>query len=261
MCIPAREPKVTSCGSGVVVAMDRHGDSAVLRADGVLDSSTYRSLRDSVIKAALDEPKAVIVDVDRLAVPSPSAWSVFTSARWHVNIWPDVPVMLVASDIRDRRAIARCGVSRYVPVHATCHAALLAADDVSWHSRRRGRAELPRSRAGIRLARARVDEWLTAWSCDRLVPVASTVATVFIENVPEHTDSAPVLIMESCQDTVTVAVEDGSHRPAVRHEDKASGADIVSGLAIVSVLCRAWGSTPTSSGKTVWALVGSENRL
>lgn len=244
-----------------MVAMDRHGDSAVLRADGVLDSSTYRSLRDSVIKAALDEPKAVIVDVDGLAVPSPSAWSVFTSARWHVNIWPDVPIMLVASDIRDRRTIARCGVARYVPVHPTCHAALRAADDFNWHSRRRGRAELPRSRTGIRMARTMINDWLTAWSSDRLMPVASTVATVFIENVLEHTESSPVLIVKSCQDTVTIAVEDGSHRPAVRHEDTGSGADIVSGLAIVSVLCRAWGSTPTSSGKTVWALVGSENRL
>ena len=34
-----------------------------------------------------------------------------------------------------------------------------------------------------------------------------------------------------------------------------------SGLAIVSALSRAWGSTPTSSGKTVWAVIGSENQL
>lgn len=252
---------MTSVGRSVVVATDRYGDSTVLRADGVLDSSTYRSLRDSVIKAALDEPRAVIVDVNRLAVPSPSAWSVFTSARWHVNIWPDVPIMLVSGDICDRHAIARCGVARYVPVHPTCRAALRATDDFSRHSRRRGRAEIPRSRAGIRMARAKIEQWLTAWSSDRLIPVAGTVATVFIENVLEHTTSTPVLIVESCEDTVTVAVEDGSHRPAIRHEDTGSGADIVSGLAIVSVLCRAWGSTPTSSGKTVWALVGSENRL
>ncbi|MFV8319144.1 STAS domain-containing protein [Mycobacterium sp. 23] len=252
---------MTNVSRSVMVAMDRRGDSAVLRADGVLDSSTYQGLRDSVIKAALDEPKAVIVDVNGLAVPSPSAWSVFTSARWHVNIWPDVPIMLVSSNIRDRRAIASCGVARYVPVHPTCDAALVAADDFSWHSRRRGRAELPRGRAAMRLARSMIDGWLTAWSCDRLIPVAGTVATVFIENVLEHTDSAPVLIVESCDDTVTVAVEDCSHRPAIRHEDTGCGADLVSGLAIVSVLSRAWGSTPTSSGKTVWALVGSENRL
>lgn len=244
-----------------VVAMDRRGDAAVLRADGVLDGSTYRSLRDSVIKAALDEPKAVIIDVNGLVVPSPSAWSVFTSARWHVNIWPDVPILLVSNDIRERRAITGCGVARYVPVHPTCDAALVAVDDFCRHSRRRGRAELRRGPAAMRLARTMIDEWLTAWSCDHLIPVASTVATVFIENTLEHTGSAPVLIVESCEDTVTVAVEDSSQQPAIRHEVTGRGAVLVSGLAIVSVLCRAWGSTPTSSGKTVWALVGSENRL
>ena len=35
----------------------------------------------------------------------------------------------------------------------------------------------------------------------------------------------------------------------------------VSGLAIVDALSRAWGSTPTSSGKTVWAVIGPENQL
>lgn len=253
--------QVTDPSPAVVIATDRRGDAAILRADGVLDSSTYRGLRDCVIKAALDEPNAVIVDVNRLKVPGPSAWSVFTSARWHVNIWPDVPILLVSADIRDRRAIARCGVARYVPVHPTCEAALRAVSGFAVHSRRRGRAELPRGRVGIRLARALIDEWLTAWSRDGLIPVASTVATVFVENVLEHTESAPVLIAESYGGCVTVAVEDCSQQPAIRHEDTGCGADLVSGLSIVSVLCRAWGSTPTPSGKTVWAVVGHENQL
>ena len=38
-------------------------------------------------------------------------------------------------------------------------------------------------------------------------------------------------------------------------------AEIVSGLAIVAALCRAWGAIPSSSGKTVWGLVGRENQL
>jgi hypothetical protein len=94
-----------------------------------------------------------------------------------------------------------------------------------------------------------------------LIPVAATVATVFIENVLAHTDSAPVLIAESYRGVITVAVEDNSQQPAARHEDGVRGADTVSGLAIVAALCRAWGSTPTSSGKTVWAVIGRENQL
>lgn len=87
-------------------------DIPIVVVEGVLDSSTYRSVRDVVITAALDEPPAVIVDVDRVTTPSPSAWTVFTSARWHVSIWPDVPILLVCADVRVRRAIIKRGVAR-----------------------------------------------------------------------------------------------------------------------------------------------------
>lgn len=247
--------------SAILVEVERQNGAAVLTADGVLDSTTYHSLRDTVIKAALDEPRAVIVDVNHLSVPSPSAWSVFTSARWHVSTWPDVPIMLACENIKRHTTISKSGVTRYVPVHESRAAALNAVDELALHGRRRARAALPRSRASIRLARAMVHEWLTTWSKTELIPVAGTVATIFVENVLEHTDSAPILIVESHKDTLTVAVEDCSQDPASRHENAGRGIDVVSGLAIVAALCRAWGSTPTSQGKTVWAMVGAENQL
>lgn len=243
------------------IDIERQHRVSTLTADGVLDSSTYRSLRDAVIKAALDEPRAVIVDVTRLSVASDSAWVVFTSARWHVSIWPDVPILLVSSDAKRRRAIASCGVSRYVPVHPTRESALYAVDDAPLALRRRARIELPAIRSGVSLARAVIADWLTGWNQQHLIPVAGTVATIFIENVLEHTGSTPVLVVESYQDEVTIAVEDGSPQPAARDEDAHHGTEILSGLAIVSALCRAWGSTPTPAGKTVWGLVGPENRL
>jgi STAS domain-containing protein len=236
-------------------------DVTVLVAEGVLDSFTYRTVRDTVVKAALEEPRAVIVDVNRLSAPSSSAWTVFTSARWHVSIWPDVPVLLVCGAAEVRRAIAADGVTRYVPVHPTRELALDAVRCRSLQLRRRGRAEFPRSRGSVGLARRAVTEWLTEWDSAHLIPAAATLATVFVENVLDHTDSEPVLIVEHCAGKVTVAVEDGSGRLPGRHEDPQRGAEIVSGLAIVAALCRAWGSTPTSSGKTVWAVVGRENQL
>jgi anti-anti-sigma factor len=240
---------------------ERQRDVPILVADGVLDSSTYRCIRDTVIKAALDEPRAVIVDVNRLSVPSASAWSVFTSARWHVSVWPDVPILLACAQSQLRRAISAAGVTRYVPVHPTRESALDAVRNQSLSVRRRARSELPVTRVGVGLARALITDWLTQWDKCELIPVAATVATVFVENALDHTDSAPVLIVESYRDTVTVAVEDGSDQLPGRHEDARRGAEIVSGLAIVSALCRGWGATPTSSGKTVWALVGRENRF
>lgn len=260
MIIGAVKP-VDEFRSPIRIGVESEQDVPILVADGVLDSSTYRGIRDSVIKAALGEPPAVIVDVNRLSVPSGSAWTAFTSARWHVGIWPDVSVLLVCGQPRVRWAIAAGGVTRYVPVHATRESAVNAVLGQSLRMRRRVRTELPVGGDSVGLARAIATAWLTKWGKRGLIPVAATVATVFVENVLDHTDSAPVLIVESYQDTVTVAVEDCSDHPPGRHEDAHSGAEIVSGLAVVSALCRAWGTTPTSPGKTVWALVGYENRL
>lgn len=254
MLVTEREPNAH-------IQIERCQDATILVAVGVVDTLTYQYLRDEVIKAALEVPRAVIVDVDGLVVPSPSAWSVFTSARWHVSVWPDVPIMLTSSNLHTRRAIEAVGVARYVPVHPSREAALDAADELKWHYRRRARTKLPNSALSVRLARARIHEWLTAWSRTDLISVAGTVASVFVQNVVEHTDSEPVLIAENYKDTVTVAVEDYSPHHAVRHEDAVGGAELVSGLAIVAALCRAWGTIPTASGKTVWALVGAENRI
>ncbi len=245
----------------VRIDVETERDATVLVTDGVLDTSTYRSVRDTVIKAALDEPRAVIVDVNRLSAPSSSAWAVFTSASWHVSVWPDVPIMLVCGASQVRRDISRGGVARYVPVHPTKEIALDAVRARTPQLRRRARAELARSRASLAIARGMVTDWLTTWDAPEVIPVAATVATVFIENVLDYTDSAPVLIAEHHRGAVTIAVEDGSAELPALHEDGHHGTDIVSGLAIVSALCRCWGSTPTFSGKTVWAVVGRENRL
>jgi hypothetical protein len=237
------------------------GSAAMLIVDGVLDSGTYLQLRNRIIAAALDEPRAVLVDVSGLRVPAPSAWSVFTSAQWYVHTWPDVPIMLLCGDAARRRIIARTGVTRFVPVHTTLDAALAALPNQRREARRRSRTELPASLACLRKARELVAEWLADWSHVQLIPVTTVVVNVFTENVLQHTASGPVLVLESDGSAVTVSVHDDSPRPANRHEDPYRGSDRVSGLAIVASVCRAWGSTPTPSGKAVWAVIGPENQL
>jgi hypothetical protein len=148
-----------------------------------------------------------------------------------------------------------------VPIHPTLEVALDAVHTQCLPARKRVRTDLPRSREGIKLARGVVSDWLTNWDIRGVLPAVATVATVFVENVLDHTQSAPVLIIEKYQDTVTVAVEDNSSNLPGRHEDAGRGVDAVSGLAIVSALCRVWGIAPTSSGKSVWALIGQENRF
>ncbi|RAU97563.1 sulfate transporter [Mycobacterium colombiense] len=252
---------MTDEGPPIRIELETSQELPVLTVEGILDSSTYRTIRDAVIKAAIDEPRAVLVDINRLHATSASAWTVFTSARWHVSVWPDVPILLVCAAPEIEQAIRGAGVTRYVPIHRSRELALDAVAAQSPRVRRRARASLARNISSLEVARGVIAEWLTRWDIGEVIPVAATLATVFVENVLDHTDSAPELIVESYQDAVTVAVEDTSSRLPGRREDVGYGADIVSGLAIVAALCRAWGATPTSSGKTVWALVGRENRF
>lgn len=236
------------------------GTASLLTADGVLDSRRYLQLRNRIIEAALGGPRAVLVDVNALRVPASSSWKVFSSARWYVSTWPDVPIILICAHPERRKAIAWSGVTRHVPVQATLEAALGSLSN-GRRARWRTRAELPSSLATLRKARELVAEWLAAWSHVELVPVATVVVNVFVENVLQHTACTPVLVLESDGEAVTISVQDGSSIPAARHEDPCRGGDRVSGLAIVASVCRAWGSTPMPSGKTVWAVIGPENRL
>src|SRR5438309_7674853 len=140
--------------SELTVSPSAADTDCLLTVEGVLDSTTYLKLRDSIIKAALDEPRAVLVDVNALDVPSSSAWSVFTSARWHVSTWPDIPVVLVSAQAQRRRAISHVGVARYVPVHPSLASALDAVVARPLQLRRRACCRLPADAVSTGLARS-----------------------------------------------------------------------------------------------------------
>jgi anti-anti-sigma factor len=233
---------------------------AILSVEGVLDASNSSALRDSILKAALDAPSAVVVDVTALQVPVESGWSAFISGRWQVDTQPDILIALVCAGRAGRDAIARSGVDRFMPVYSTEKAAMKALDRLAHRTVRRGHARLTANLTSLRESRQLVRGWLTDWSQPALIPVALVVVNVFVENVLEHTGSDPVVWLESDGATATIAVSDASSTPAVRLPSPPKGID-VSGLAIVDALSRAWGSTPTPSGKTVWAVIGPENQL
>jgi hypothetical protein len=252
---------VADSRSAMTVTMETMTGVTLLKADGVLDTTTYLPLRDTIIKAALAEPTAVVVDVTGLVVPAQSALAVFTSARWHVGTWPEVPIALVCAGSAGRDAVRRNGVTRYVPVYPTIDDAILAMSQRNAkRGRRRARAHLPPDHTSSWRSRRLVEGWLTAWSLDELIPVTNIVVTALVENVLKHTISAPNVRLETDGVTVTVAVEDGSHRLAELPEGS-DGTHQTSGLSIVAALSRVWGNAPTSSGKTVWAVLGPENRL
>ena len=64
--------------------------------------------------------------------------------------------------------------------------------------------------ASLRRAREFTADTLARWSHDSLISTAKVIADILVENVLRHTDSAPVLLLESVGSAVTVAVQDAS---------------------------------------------------
>lgn len=232
----------------------------VLTVDGGLDAESSAALRESIVAATLDEPSAVVVDVTDLHAHTPTAWATLIDAHWQVHHAGKVPIVLVCAEPATRDAIARHGVATFMPVFASQTAATKALRGVARRCVRHVDVPLPADLSSLRESRRLVREWLTVWSQAKLIPVALVVVNVFVENVLEHTPSVPVVRLETDGATATVAVSDCSNSPARRLPPRAHGTD-VSGLAIVDALSRVWGSTPTSSGKTVWAVIGPEKQL
>ncbi len=251
---------VAESPSSLAVATRTDQSVVILTVEGVLDTSSSPALRDIIMKATVDEPSAVVVNVSGLRVPAESAWSSFIGVRWQVHTRPAVLIVVVCADRATREAITRSGVARFMPVYATEKGAIKALGRLTSRTVRHADAELPADLTSLRVSRRLVREWLNAWSRSALIPVALVVVNVFVENVLEHTGSVPMMRVETDGTTATIAVSDGSSTPAVRLPSPDKGID-VSGLAIVDALSRAWGSTPTSSGKAVWAVVGPENQL
>jgi hypothetical protein len=234
-------------------------DARVLTLDGVLDGATYIPLRDVIVKAALDEPLAVIIDVTALTVREEPAWAVFTSARWEIAEWPDVPIGLVCAHDQGQNALRRNGITRYVPAYPTPQSAITELlDDGLRRYRRRVRASLPPMSGSIHQSRELTAQWLTAWSRSDFIHTMSIVATELVETALADTDRPLCLRLETDGSTVAVAVQHVSMTKPLRLE---SAGQTVSGLDLVDANCRVWGSYTSSAGITVWAVVGPENRF
>jgi anti-anti-sigma regulatory factor len=230
-----------------------HVGAVVVVVEGVLDAASYGRLRDAVVKAAADAPRAVIVDVDRLGVHDTAVLALFPAVMADMALWPGVPLLLVAANDANHRLLVDYRMPRFVAVHRDLEAAVAAIGDPP--PRQVARAELPNGQACNRMAREFVAEWCARWRIagDRAAD-ATRVVKVLVDNTIKHTYGPPTVRVELRRDMLTVAVYDGDPTPALMIEPEPAGP--AHGLTVVADLCRIWGSTPTQSGgKVVWAVL------
>jgi anti-anti-sigma factor len=227
--------------------------AAVVEPHGVLDAESYGGLRNALVKTAIDEPRAVIVDLDELAVPDSTALSLFSSVSSQIAQWPGVPLLVVATRPEQQGLLSGYRLARYVPVYPSVMAAVGAIDDPP--PRRIARRRLPNSLTSAALARRFVLDVCSDWPVAVRTQDAVMIANELVENTLLHTYCAPSLRLELRRGLLTIAVYDDD--PAMAH---LSGPDseLHRGLLVVAELSRAWGSSLTpSGGKVVWAVLAT----
>ncbi|MEV4313875.1 hypothetical protein [Actinocrispum sp. NPDC049592] len=238
----------------VEVPSTMQGGCCVARPEGVLDSRTYRELRDALIKLAVEQPDALVVDLHDLRISSQSALTVFSSVWMRVSEWPGVPILLVTEDEHVRSQL-RGTISRYVPDYPTVAAAL--AKSGLPPARRRAVLELAADPDSSHMARLFVWETCERWELYDLTTDALAVVNELVDNVNAHTHSGGCQVrLELRRRMLTIAVCDESPAPAVLRE-RIGFEPWGNGLRIVAGLSRHWGCTPhLNDGKVVWAVLG-----
>lgn len=227
--------------------------AAVLEPHGALDVAGYGGLRNALVKASIDEPRAVIVDLDDLAVPDSSALSLFLSVSDQIAQWPGVPLLLAVEHDSLRAELAGYRLARFVPVYPSVAAAVAAIDDPP--PRRIARRKLPNSLTSAALARRFVLDVCSDWPVAKRTTDAVMIVNELVENTLLHTYSAPSVRLELRRGLLTVAVYDTDPSPA-RLIEHTSSSGSHGGLILVAQLARAWGCSPTpGGGKVVWAVL------
>jgi hypothetical protein len=242
--------------SWIDVATETRSGCRLVRPVGVLDATTYRWLRDLLVKLAVEQPEAVVVDVDELRIGHETALTAFSSAWMRISTWPAVPILLVATRAAQRALLAGA-ISRYVPHYSTVDDALAAAGGPP--ARRRANLDLAAGPASSRVARVFAREICAEWGLSPCASGAEVVATELVDNVAKHAGTGSDIRLELRKKLLTVAVRDGDPRPAVLRERV--GADRRgNGLRVVAGLARAWGCSPhLYGGKVVWAALSCES--
>ena len=192
--------------------------ATVIRLSGILNSRTYQQARDAVTKVATDRAVAVIIDINALDVGDRESWAVFINARWSVQQWPGVPMVLVTGDPLVRQRLVDLSVVRNVPVYETLDDAIDAIGGGTCRYRYRAREQFGAHYSSVNSALIFVHEHLVAWSLRDRVPAVSTVMTVFAENALTYATDGFDVRLEGSDDEVVLAVSDSSPALAVRRE-------------------------------------------
>src|SRR4051794_3602276 len=238
------------------ITVEQDDERPVVDAGGLLDLRAAPQLRMALLKAAAEQPEAVVCDLtgaraQQLALP------VFLTVADEIGAWPSCPVVLVVPDEGLRTALELLGIDRrmvVVRLRADAGPAL--------------RARPPAARAMLRLApvpsapaqaRTFLSSCLRTWNVSGGSTLdddgAALVLDELVTNAVLHAGTPVDVLVGLRGNVLRVAVADRSDceiSPRSATDDEENGR----GLALVEALTQRWGVLPRRfGGKVVWAML------
>lgn len=217
---------------------------------GVLSLAAVPRIRATLLKSLAEQPTAVVVDLDLVAIQHVAALNVFAVAARQASVWSGTQVILVAGAAMDSRLKPRLRtLARFVRICPTMKLAMVAAQ------RRPIRSLSVRTLAGhpaaAAAARRHVREVCERWECADLAEDAALVADELVSHVIVSSGADSILKLELRRGLLTVSVTAGQPSSSGPLPSLGEPAD-----QIVSTLAAAWGSTTVQNGATVtWAVL------
>jgi anti-anti-sigma regulatory factor len=239
------------------ITVEQDDDRPVVTVDGLLDARSAGQLRTALLKAAAEQPEAVLCDLtgaraEQLALP------VFLTVAHEIGAWPSCPLVLVVPDEALRTALELLGIDRrmvVVPLRAQAGPALRARPPAA-----RAMLRLPPVRSAPAQARSFLGSCLRTWNVSGGPTLdddgAALVLDELVTNAVLHAGTPVDVLVGLRGNLLRVAVADRSDVEISRRmatDDEENGR----GLALVEALTQRWGVLPRRfSGKVVWALLG-----
>ncbi|GIJ59229.1 ATP-binding protein [Virgisporangium aurantiacum] len=224
---------------------------AVITVGGELDLAGTAILRAAVLKCLAAQPRAVLIDAERLTVAAEIHLTALAAAARHAAGWPSIPVLLCAPSAAIAAAAHRSGIDRLV---------IICASLADGHRRVAQRTlpsrvskTYPPVPGSVVLARVLVTDACRTWRLPDTSTPAEIIVAELMANVVRHARTPGHLVVSHFARVLRLAVSDRSPEPA-RLVGRV-GPEILSGrgLLLVDTLATRWGCTPTADGKVTWA--------
>ena len=215
----------------------------IFSVSGPITDADAPSLEAALSRAAQLRPRGIVVDLSEAGPLSPAALAVLRAARDDAPGWP-------------RAALVVCGLPPELAVHLDAPVRRDRADALAHVD---DRSSAPRRRFGCDhavdspyAARRAVVEAAGDLSIELLADDLQLVVSELVTNAVRYADPPVEVEIEAGEDTVTVAVVDGSPgRPVpVPATTDAEGGR---GLLLIDLMAAETGVRPQPPGKTIWA--------